>query len=315
MLISVILSNKMHRITVLIVSVFMTIIAAAQESVVQEVAAQGAAQGAAPAVDIWAGIPHKPKVEMTPYLAKGGEGIAVMVCPGGSYLWHDMHVEGHEVAQWLQRNGISAFVVKYRTALFPAYHFHYRWIFRGRRYPDPQDDLRQAMRYVKAHAAEYGVDTTRIGTMGFSAGGHLVMSAAELFPPEERPAFVVPIYPVVTMSKPWVHRRSRRALLGDNRVHIKAMRDSLSLELNVPADCPPVFLANCIDDPVVDYHNSVLLDEALTARHIRHEYHQYKTGGHGFGASDTKGSEECRRWRTQFLQWLQTLYPSYKAKE
>ena len=244
---------------------------------------------------------------MTVYLAEGNRNAAVIVCPGGSYYWHDMEHEGHEVGQWLQENGISAFVLKYRSAHVPAFLFRYRYIFRGNRYPDPQDDLLQALRYVKDRADEYGIDSLRLGAMGFSAGGHLVMSAGELFDPSERPAFIAPIYPVVTLIEDCTHVRSRRALLGDNKQHNRKMQDSLSLERHVPADCPPVFLVNCVDDPVVDYHNSVLLDSALTAQGVRHVYLQYQTGGHGFGASEEKGSEECRGWKASFLKWLGEL--------
>ncbi|MBQ5423744.1 MAG: alpha/beta hydrolase, partial [Bacteroidales bacterium] len=108
----------------------------------------------------------------------------------------------------------------------------------------------------------------------------------------------------VTMNPPYVHKRSRRALLSERRQNDQVMRDSLSLELHVPADCPPVFLVNCVDDPIVEYHNSMLLDSALTAKNIKHKYIQYKTGGHGFGASDEKGTEESRAWRNEFLKWL-----------
>lgn len=275
------------------------------------VSAQSSAQ-----VNIWEGVPGKPRVELTPYLAPGRtDAPAVIVCPGGSYFWHDMATEGHGVARWLQQHGISAFVLKYRTAQFPAYFTHFRLLFRGRRYPDAQEDLLQAIRLLKAQAPAYGIDTTRIGAMGFSAGGHLVMSAAELFAPTDRPSFVVPVYPVVTMREPFVHKRSRRALLGDSRTHNRALRDSLSLELHVPADCPPVFLLNCKDDPVVDYHNAQLLDSALTAKAIDHRYTLYDTGGHGFGASDTKGTEECRQWREAFLAWLRELYPDFNPKQ
>jgi acetyl esterase/lipase len=140
--------------------------------------------------------------------------------------------------------------------------------------------------------------------MGFSAGGHLVMSSVELFDKSEWPAFVVPVYPVVTMTEPCVHKRSRRALLGESRVRNRRLCDSLSLERHVPDGCPPVFLVNCKDDPTVDYRNSELLDSALTAHHVPHTYIQYKTGGHGFGASDVKGTAECRQWRTAFLEWF-----------
>lgn len=258
-------------------------------------------------VNIWHSVDDGRNVEMTPYLVPGTGNKAVVVCPGGSYFWHDIETEGHGVARWLQQNGISAFVLRYRTAYVPAFITRYRYLFRGNRYPDPQDDLRQALSYVRSHAQEYGIDSARVGAMGFSAGGHLVMSAAELFPPQERPAFVVPVYPVITMSKPCVHKRSRRALLGDSRKGNKQLRDSLSLEEHVPADCPPVFLVNCKDDPVVDYHNSELLDSALIVRHVPHVYIQYQTGGHGFGASDEKGTSESRQWRQVFLAWVREL--------
>ncbi len=255
-------------------------------------------------VNIWEGTACKKKVMLTPYLTEGKPHMAVIVCPGGSYFWHDIEVEGYGVAEWLQRNGISAFVLNYRTGYVPAFITHYRLIFRGNRYPDPQDDLLQAVRYVRQHAAEYGIDPARLGAMGFSAGGHLVMSGAEWFTGEDRLAFAAPIYPVVTMTHPCVHKRSRRGLMGDSRTRNKALREQLSLEKHVPADCPPIFLVNCVDDPIVDYRNSELLDSALTAQNIPHRYIQYRTGGHGFGASDTKGTAECRQWRDEFLKWI-----------
>lgn len=258
-------------------------------------------------VNIWQGTDCKKRVEMVPYLASGQNNVAVIVCPGGSYFWHDMDAEGAKVGEWLRQNGISAFVLRYRTAGFMAFFTHYRYLFRGNRYPDALDDLHQAMTYVKHHAKEYGVHVDSIGAMGFSAGGHLVMSAGELLEPQERPAFIAPIYPVVTMTQKCVHKRSRRALLGDSRKNNRKLRDSLSLECHVPDDCPPVFLVNCKDDPIVKYHNSELLDSALTAHHVTHRYIQYKTGGHGFGATDDKGTAECRQWKKEFLDWLRGL--------
>jgi acetyl esterase/lipase len=247
------------------------------------------------------------KQQLTAYTVPGEGHTAVIVCPGGSYFWHDIEVEGHEVARWLQQQGIAAFVLRYRTAQTPAFITRFRYVLRGRRYPDAQDDLLQALRYVRAHADDYGIDPARVGVMGFSAGGHLVMSSAELFDRQDWPAFIVPVYPVVTMTEDCVHKRSRRALLGESRVGNQALRDSLSLERHVPKDCPPVLLVNCKDDPVVDYRNSVLLDSALTAQQVPHTYLQYQTGGHGFGMSDVKGSDECRRWRDMFIKWIKAL--------
>ena len=258
-------------------------------------------------MNIWQGTTVGKTVVMTSYLAEGKGNAAVIVCPGGSYLWHDMGGEGKDVGEWLQHNGISAFVLRYRTAGVGAFLTPYRYVFRGNRYPDALNDLLRAMQYVKAHSAELGVDASRVAAMGFSAGGHLVMSAAELLPREQRPWFVVPVYPVVTMTEACVHRRSRRALLGDSRLRSRQLRDLLSLERHVPADCPPVFLVNCKDDPVVDCRNSELLDSALTRQQVPHRYIQYQTGGHGFGASDHKGTAECRQWKEEFMAWFRRL--------
>ena len=123
-----------------------------------------------------------------------------------------------------------------------------------------------------------------------------------------KPNFVAPIYPVVTMSnKDFVHKRSRRGLLGEWKKNKSYMKDSLSLEKNIPNDCPPVFLMNCKDDPVVKYQNSELLDSALSAKGINHKYIQYETGGHGFGANPLKTSTEAINWRNEFIKWLNQI--------
>ena len=100
-------------------------------------------------VDIWAGTEVKKHVMLTPYIAGGENNPCVIVCPGGSYFWHDTENEGIKVAEWLQQNGISAFVLNYRTAYVPAFIFRTRLVVRGNQYPDPQKDLQQAIRLIK----------------------------------------------------------------------------------------------------------------------------------------------------------------------
>ena len=273
-------------------------------------------------IPLWEGmdVAGGQKVTIQPFLADdNGEGLSVIVCPGGSYCWLDEDTEGVAVAQWLQRNGISAFVLRYRTIGFGAYFWHYRALFHGRQHPDMITDAQRALQWVREHAESYHINPEKTGMMGFSAGGHLVMSAAcysdynflKLYGIETavdlRPNFVAPIYPVVTMRESCVHKRSRRALLGEKDQNNTVMRDSLSLERHIPKNCPPVFLVNCVDDPIVDYHNSILLDSALTANKVNHRYIQYQTGGHGFGASEEKGTEECRQWKAEFLKWISEI--------
>lgn len=264
-------------------------------------------------INIWENTDVAKCVELTPYFAAGSNNPAIIVCPGGSYFWHDMIHEGEEVGRWLQANGITAFVLRYRTAYVPAFVTRFRYLFRGNRHPDAINDLRQTMRLVRQNAEQYGINLQQVGVMGFSAGGHLAMCAVEWLPQEEWPAFVAPIYPVVSMTHPCTHKRSRRGLLGDNSKNNKHLRDALSLEKHVPKDCPPVFLMNCKDDPIVHYHNAELLDSALTARQVPHLFIQYERGGHGFGASSTKGSEESRQWKDTFLAWFRKLTATVPA--
>ena len=232
-------------------------------------------------------------------------GTGVIVCPGGSYFWLDKDTEGTDVALWLRQNGIAAFVLEYSHAGWAAYAYHFRT--RGRSFPAGFNDLRNALDDVRSHAAEYGLRANRIGCMGFSAGGHLVMHAAEQLAGKPTVmAFVAALYPVVSMTHPCTHKRSRRGLLGE--FPSRAKKDSLSLENHVPASCPPVFLMNCDDDPVVHPHNAVLMDSALTANSIPHIYEHYRTGGHGFGVSEQLTTAEAIQWKPKFLKWLESLW-------
>lgn len=247
------------------------------------------------------------RVTLQPFIADSAinTGIAVIVCPGGSYSWHDMKTEGIEVAEWLQHNGINAYVLKYRVATVGAYITGYRVLGVGNKYPDMLEDVEDALKYLYDHHADHHIDTSMIGVMGFSAGGHLTMLSYVCNRTTYKPHFLCPIYPVVTMSDArYAHKRSRRGALGVWGQWNVTMRDSLSLERHISHDCPPVFLVNCKDDKVVHPYNSVLLDSALTAAAVPHIYTQYSTGGHGFGASETKGSEECRQWKKEFLLWI-----------
>ncbi|MCQ2143566.1 MAG: alpha/beta hydrolase [Bacteroidales bacterium] len=234
-----------------------------------------------------------PGVTLTPFVPENPSGTAIVVCPGGSYHWLDEPTEGLAVAKWLADNGITAFVLRYA----PGTSYHNKMYAA----------LESAISYVRANAADYGVNPSRIGAMGFSAGGHLVMRAAEFAEGESRPDFVAPIYPVVTMLEPYVHGRSRRGLLSPSERRDRARLEAHSLELNVPADCPPVFLMNCVDDPIVDYQNSELLYAALSAAHVSVEYIQYPEGGHGFGAERQKQNKYTSEWQSSFISWLKGI--------
>jgi acetyl esterase/lipase len=245
------------------------------------------------------------KAKLTAYIPKENPtGVGIIVCPGGSYFWLAKKTEGSEVAQWLCDQGYSAFVLEYSHAGWGAFAFHVRGPHR--KFPACYEDLKAALDTIRAHATEYRIRPERMGCMGFSAGGHLVMYAAEkLAGSSESLYFTAPIYPVVSMTHPCTHKRSRRGLLGESPS--KILMDSLSLENHVPVNCPPVFLMNCDDDPVVNCRNAQLLDSALTTKRIPHLYLRYKTGGHGFGISPDKTTQEAIQWKDRFLEWLHHL--------
>ena len=261
-------------------------------------------------VKIWDGTRVHAASTLTSYLPEGEPKAAVVVCPGGSYFWLDKLGEGQLVGEWLASEGIAAYVLHYRTAGWFDFVSGARLLFRGNRHPDMIADLQRALQLVRV---QYDGP---VGAMGFSAGGHLVMSAGEFFgtdftgvPSEAslRPDFVAPVYPVVSMREPCTHSRSRRGLLGEGRTCNQALRDSLSLERHVRLDTPPVFLVCCEDDPVVDPENAALLDAALTEKGVPHRYIRYRVGGHGFGANKEKFTEETACWQAAFLDWMEEI--------
>lgn len=232
-------------------------------------------------------------------------GAAVIVCPGGSYYWLSKKTEGTKVAEKLADAGFTAFVLHYRHA-GTRYFMLGGLAFPQNHYPDALNDLRSAIIEVRKNASEYSVDPSKVGVMGFSAGGHLVLNSGEEVIEDQgissRPSFIVSAYPVVTMTdETIVHNRSRKALLGRHQNDLE-LRRKLSMELNIPSGMPPVFLVNCLDDPIVDYRNSIVMDHALTESRIPHKYIQFPAGGHGFGTSSPQAD-----WFPLFLDWFESL--------
>ncbi|MBV8809272.1 MAG: alpha/beta hydrolase [Acidobacteriaceae bacterium] len=223
----------------------------------------------------------------------------VVVCPGGGYVHLAMDYEGFEIAEWLNKLGISAFVLRYR--LGPKYH-----------YPVQLQDAQRAIRYVRLHAQEFGVQPDRIGIWGFSAGGHLASTVGTHFDAGDkgsrdvieqqssRPDFMILAYPVITMMDPYVHRGSLHALLGDDP-DPRLVR-LLSNELQVTRRTPPTFLFHTANDNVVPVENSIEFDEALNKAGVPAEMHIYLKGRHGVGlAAD---DPVLRTWPDRLADWL-----------
>lgn len=224
---------------------------------------------------------------------------AVIVFPGGGYVNLALDHEGTQIAAWLNSYGITAFVLRYR--LGPKYH-----------HPIEIGDAQRAIRWARAHAAEYGYDASHIGIWGFSAGGHLASTASTHFdagnpsstdPIDQqscRPDFAILAYPVITMLEPYVHMGSRRALLGENPT--AEDEKLLSNEVQVTKDTPPTFLFHTSDDKVVPVQNSIQYYLALRAAGVPAEMHIYQSGPHGVGLA--RNRPELATWPDMLANWL-----------
>jgi acetyl esterase/lipase len=223
----------------------------------------------------------------------------VVIAPGGSYQHLSFDKEGSDVAQWLNSHGVAAVVLRYR--LGPTYH-----------HPTELQDAQRAIRYVRVHAAEWGVQTDHIGMWGFSAGGHLTSTAGTHFDagnpsatdpldrPSSRPDFLILAYPVISFDPAVMHAGSRKYLLGDTPD--PAMVTLLSNELQVTAQTPPTFLFSTTDDATVPVANSILFYSALVKAKVPVEMHIYKHGAHGAGLAPN--NPELRTWPGLVLDWM-----------
>jgi len=238
---------------------------------------------------------------VTAYLPRtlGPSTPAAIVCPGGSYRNLASNHEGRQVASFLNSLGVAAFVLRYR--LGPRYH-----------HPVELGDVQRAIRTVRARAAEWKIDPTRIGIVGFSAGGHLAMTASTRFdagkpdaddPIERagsRPDFAVLGYPVISMVEPWTHRGSRTMLLGDDPD--PALAKSLSGEQAVVPQTPPTFIFQTNEDTTVPAENAVYYYLALRKASVPAEMHVFEKGPHGVGLANDNPALSA--WSSLLANWL-----------
>lgn len=220
------------------------------------------------------------------YPAEKPNGIAIIMCPGGSYAGLAMTQEGTSMAQWMNAQGITYAVLKYRM---PNGHKEV-----------PLDDAEQSIRLMREHANEWGIDTNLIGIMGASAGGHLAASLANLYHSKEvRPNFQILFYPVISMGA-ITHLESRDNLLGKGAS--QELKDSYSLEKRVTPDTPKAFILLSADDDIVDVSNSLIYTQSLIDNGISVSLHIYPTGGHGWGYND--GFKFKHEWTGELERWI-----------
>ncbi len=228
-------------------------------------------------------------------------GTAVLVIPGGGYSIVAAGHEGADVAKAFNDAGITAFVLKYRIpndACMTDKMFV------------PLMDAQQAIYTIRQNAAEYGIDTAKVGVMGFSAGGHLAATLSthfdrpvrsELAGANLRPNFSLLIYPVISFRENIAHMGSRENLIGKNAdekwVHY------FSNEEQINAQTPPAFFVHASDDGAVNPANSIVYYSALQKLKISTELHIYQNGGHGFGLNNPTTKD---KWFESCLNWFKT---------
>ena len=225
-------------------------------------------------------------------------GTAVIICPGGGYVRLSSDREGDQYANWLSTLGVTSFVLKNRLGEFG--------------HPAPLQDVLRAVRWVRAHAADYGIQADRIGVMGSSAGGHLAASAGTLFNDpagrtgaaldavNARPDFLMLMYPVITMEGPATHVGSRRALIGNSPSPETVAL--MSVERQVTSATPPTLLIHTQADQTVPVDNSILFFQALTRAHVPAEMYVFEKGSHGMGMRAGLGT--ASHWPAHAAEWL-----------
>ncbi len=227
-------------------------------------------------------------------------GLSLLVIPGGGYSSEGMDRGGREVAERFAAAGITCFVLRYRL---PGEGWK-------NRADVPLQDAQRAMRLIRANAARYGIDAAKLGTIGFSAGGHLAASlatrhAANVYAAVDaadtqsaKPVVAGLMYPVVTMGE-GAHPGSRDMMLGPSPA--REAVDAYSVERHVPAGTVPSFICLAADDDVVPpFPNGIALFGTLRDMRIPADLHVFEAGGHGFSIHWSQG-KPCGAWPELFL--------------
>ncbi|KQT61275.1 MULTISPECIES: alpha/beta hydrolase [unclassified Aureimonas] len=230
----------------------------------------------------WGSLSHIAEPALDMIRPERPNGAAVLIAAGGGYTQISIAGEAMPAAEWLAGLGVTPFILTYRLP--------------GEGWTDgpfaPLQDAQRALRTMRSQARPLGLDPTRMGFLGFSAGGHLLGLAAARareasYQPMDavdkasaRPDFAALIYPVVTLKPPFDGTSSRRQLIGLHPTPEAA--SAWSVETHVRPGGAPTFLLHAEDDPIVDARNSQILAEACRKAGIPVELHRVATGGHGF---------------------------------
>ena len=226
---------------------------------------------------------------------------AVLILPGGGYTILAANHEGQDVAKAFNGIGVTAFVLKYRLPNDTCM-FNKEWV--------PFIDAQAAMKWIRDHSSEYGINPDKIGVIGFSAGGHLASTLATQYQlnlndqgsrTNARPNFAILGYPVISMEDAIGHEGSRIKLIGKDAA--VAIRDQFSTHLQVSRFTPPTFLFHAKDDKTVPVANSLQMKAALDAQKVPAQLLLMEKGGHGFGLINKQDPAD---WFKVLQTWMKS---------
>lgn len=246
-----------------------------------------------------AGIPQF-KATLNPFLSQVSDGTSVIIIPGGGYRKKAWDHEGIQIAEWLNQNGIHAFVLDYRIAPYSGNAI--------------LSDAQRAIRWVRYHASEYSLNPERIGILGFSAGGHLAGCTATMFDFGKdgdsinqvscRPDFAVLGYPVISMDTSITHRETQRIFTGSEAPALE-QREQASVDCRVTSDTPPLFIWHTAQDKAVSPEHSVRLFQACLKHHVPVELHIFPEGPHGLGIP--RDMPHVAQWANLCIHWIRQI--------
>ena len=267
---------------------------------------------------------HVSRPTMTVYSPEGkSTGAAVVVFPGGGYEDLAIDLEGTEICAWLTSKGITCVLLKYRV---PGEEYYPKSAPYPKSGPYPRspmalEDAQRTLGLVRFNAAERHIDPHKIGVLGFSAGGHLVVAMSteferRLYPAVDaadkescRPDFAVAIYPghLSIAAAEWDAKQGTKKLVVRHPGHLSAADSSFGLnpDIHITSQTSLTFLLQAENDPVDGVENSLAYYAALKKASVPVEMHLYAQGGHAFGLRRTK--LPITGWPQLVETWLRTI--------
>jgi acetyl esterase/lipase len=211
---------------------------------------------------------------------------AVVVFPGGGYSILAIDLEGTEVCDWLNSAGIACVLLKYRVPNSGPYP----------KSPAALQDAQRAMRLVREHATEWGIDPNRIGVLGFSAGGHLAAAISTHF--EQR------LYDPIDAADKLSCRPDFAVVVYPGYLALADKNFAANADINPTANTPPTFIVQAEDD-TVHVENALVYFQQLKNAKVPAELHIYARGGHGYGLRRTE--LPVTTWPASVEIWLRTI--------